>query len=325
MTTIPGEMDAAVIEQPGQMVMRKTAIPTASGDDVLVRIEACGVCGTDFHIFGGHVPNVTFPIIAGHEAVGRVVDTGELADEALRGLRVLVEGKAGTGFTRDGAYAEYLTVPRSQVTPIPDTLDAVEATLIDPLACAIHAVHRANVPDGASVVVVGQGSSGLCVLQALKALTTARVAVIDRHDDRLDLARQFGAEIALHSVRDNVEAGIRDWNDGALADCAIEVTGKEGGAQVALSAVRPRGRLVVYGVFDGLVSIDLTAVTLNEIEIVGAVGSPGTYPLALELAAARRVNLIPIVSRIISLGELPALFAPSGQGSAERKTVMTFA
>ena len=156
-------MDAAVIEKPGQMVMRRKAVPTTSGDEVLVQIEACGVCETDFHIFGGHVPNVTFPIIAGHEAVGRVVDTGELADEALRGLRVLVEGKAGTGFTRDGAYAEYLTVPRSQVTPIPDTLDAVEATLIDPLACAIHAVHRANVADRASVVVVGQGSSGLCV------------------------------------------------------------------------------------------------------------------------------------------------------------------
>src|SRR3954469_5620165 len=152
-------MDAAVIEKPGQMVLRKTAIPNVSGDDVLVRIEACGVCGTDFHIFGGHVPNVTFSIVAGHDAVGRVVDTGEVVDEALRGQRVVVEGKAGTGFTRNGAYAEYLTVPRSQVTPIPDALDAVEATLIDPLACAIHAVHRGNIADGTSVVVVGQGSS----------------------------------------------------------------------------------------------------------------------------------------------------------------------
>lgn len=317
-------MDAVIIERPGTMVLQKTGIPVASGDEVLVRVEACGVCGTDFHIFGGHVPNVTFPIIAGHEAVGRVIETGELVEEPLTGLRVVVEGKAGTGFTRNGAYAEYLTVPRSQVTPVPDNLDAVGGTLIDPLACAIHAVHRANIADGQSVVVVGQGSSGLCVLQALKALTTARVAVIDRHDDRLQLARQFGAELALHGKRDDVDAAIRDWNRGELADCVIEVTGKAGGAQLALSVVRPQGRMVVYGVFDGLVPLDLTAVTLNEIEIAGAVGSPGTYPLAVELAGAGRVDLVPIISRIIALPDLPEFFAPSGQGATERKAVVTF-
>jgi len=324
MTDQTGDMNAVVIDRPGAIALRRVEIPAAQGDDVLVRVEACGVCGTDFHIFGGHVPDVTFPIIAGHEAVGTVVATGELVEDDLVGLRVVVEGKAGTGFTRDGAYAEYLTVPRSQVTPVPDNLDAVDATLIDPLACAIHAVHRANVGDGARVVVVGQGSSGLCVLQALKALTTAQVAVVDRHDDRLELARQFGADLALHSERDDVPARIRDWTGGELADRAIEVTGKAGGAQIALSTVRPEGRMVVYGVFDGLVPLDLTAVTLGEIEIAGAVGSPGTYPLAVELAGAGRVNLTPIISRIISLDEIPSFFAPSGDGAAERKAVVTF-
>lgn len=104
----------------------------------------------------------------------------------------------------------------------------------------------------------------------------------------------------------------------------IEVTGKAGGAQLALSLIRPHGRLVVYGVFDGLVPLDLTAVTLGELEVVGAVGSPGTYPLALELAVTRRVELAPIVSRVVALGDLPELFSPSGQSAAECQSVVIF-
>lgn len=202
-------MKVAVFEQPGAVVLRETVRPAPTGDEVLVRVEACGVCGTDFHILGGHVPSVTFPIIAGHEAVGAVVAVGERADATLVGQRVVVEGKAGTGEARAGAYAEFLTVPASQATPLPSAVTALEGALIDPLACAIHAVQRAEIGEGGRVVVVGQGASGLCVTQALRALTSARVAMVDRHDDRLQLARQFGTEVALHSGRDDVEEGIR--------------------------------------------------------------------------------------------------------------------
>lgn len=319
------QMLAAVIVRPGSMALRHVEIPVIAGDEVLVRVGACGICGTDFHIFGGHLPDVTFPIVPGHEAAGTVASVGPDAGDLQVGQRVIVEGKAGTGFTRDGAYAEYLSVPRSQIVPLANHVDFIEAALIDPLACAIHAVNRAAIVGEQRVAVVGQGSSGLCVLQALKALTSARVAVVDRHDDKLELARQFGADLALHSGQDDVPREIRQWSWGEGADRVIEVTGKAGGAALALSLVRPRGRLIIYGVFDGVVPLDLTAVTLSELEVVGAVGSPGTYPLAAELVASKRVDLLPIVSQIIPITEVIDLFSSDAHTEAGRKVVVRLA
>jgi L-iditol 2-dehydrogenase len=316
-------MRAAVIDQPGALALRDIEIPTVSGDEVLVKVSACGVCATDLHIFQGDVPSVAFPIVPGHEAVGMVAGVGPDVGDLSVGQRAVVEGKAGTGFTRNGAYAEYLTVPRSQIIPLADHVDAVDATLIDPLACAINAVNRAEVQGEQQVVVVGMGSSGLCTLAALKALTSARVAVVDRHDDKLEIARQFGAELTLHSGRDDVLERIKEWTGSDGAERVIEVTGKAEAARLALSLLTRRGRLVVYGVFDGPVEIDLSSITFREAEVVGAVGSPGTYELATELVSSGRVNLRPIVSRTISLGEVPDLFSGPALAKTERKVVVS--
>ncbi len=316
-------MRAAVIDRPGALTLREIEIPRVSGDEVLVKVSACGVCATDLHIYQGDVPSVVFPVVPGHEAVGAVADVGpDVADLAV-GQRVVVEGKAGTGFTRNGGYAEYLTVPRSQIIPLADHVGAIEATLIDPLACAINAVNRAEVSVGQQVVVVGMGSSGLCMLAALRALTGARVAAVDRHDDKLDIARQFGAELTLHSGRDDVLAQVREWTGGDGVERVIEGTGKADAARLALSLLTRRGRLVVYGVFDGPVSLDLSSITFREAEVVGAVGSPGTYELATELVSSGKVNVRPIVSRIISLTEVPDLFSGRALAKTERKVVVS--
>lgn len=320
----PTVMKAAVFDRPGHVELREVPVPGISGDEVLVRMEAVGVCGTDFHIHAGFVPAVTFPIIAGHEAVGIIEGVGPDADGSLLGKRVVVEGKAGTGFTRDGAYANYLTVPQSQATPLPENMGPVVGCLVDPLACAIHAVHRAAPANGAAVVVVGQGSSGLCVTAALKQLTGARIAVADLNPERLALGAAFGADLTLNPTKDDVPARIRQWNNGELADIVIEVTGAAGGAQLALSLAKFGGRVVVYGVFDGPIPLDFSTVTLNELEVLGTVGSPGTYPAALELAASGKVDLLPIASKFITLEGVPALFEPGSGGSSERKTVVTF-
>lgn len=317
------QMRAAVIDQPGSLTLREIRIPSVRSDEVLVKVSACGVCATDLHIYQGDVPNVSFPIVPGHEVVGAVAAVGPEIVDLTVGQRAVVEGKAGTGFTRNGAYAEYLMVPRSQVIPLPNHVDAVDATLIDPLACAINAVNRAEVQDGQQVVVVGMGSSGLCTLAALKALTSSRVAAIDRHDDKLEIARQFGADLTLHSGRDDVLERVKAWTSSDGAERVIEVTGKADAARLALSLLTRRGRLVIYGVFDGPVSLDLSSITFREAEVVGAVGSPGTYQLATELVASGKVNLRPIVSRIISLTEVPDLFTGPELAKSERKVVVS--
>lgn len=318
------QMRAVYVDAPGSMAMRDVDVPVPIGEDVLVQLGACGVCGTDFHIFGGHVSNVRFPLIPGHEAVGVIAELGDAVTHLQIGQRVVVEGKAGTGFTRNGGYAEYLTVPQSQIVPLADHVDFVNAAMIDPLACAIHAVNQAQVNNGSTVVVIGQGSSGLCTLQALKALTDARVAVIDRHDDKLELSSQFGADLVLHSGRDDIPAALRAWSGSDGADYAIEVTGSASGAQLAIGSVHFAGRVVIYGVFDGPIPIDLNELRKNEIEVVGATGSPGTYPLAAELVSGGRVNLRPIVSRIIRLHDIPELFSGTEQAANTRKAVIDF-
>ncbi len=303
--SLPETMMAAVMPRPNEIELQTVPLPALDPGDVLIRVHACGICGTDLHLFHGDSRGAAYPLIAGHELAGEVVAVGSQADPAHLGARVVAEGRAGTGFRRAGAYAEYVSVPQEMLHVLAPDVDMVEAALIDPLACAVHAVNRAELSASDKAVVIGQGSSGLCMLQAARAMIGCEMGAVDHHEENLALSRRFGAVFTANPNSEDAAAAIKAWTLGKGADCVLEATGREEAVNLALQAVRRNGRIVIYGVFGQPVTVNLDSLMYGQVHMVGAVGSPGTYNKAVELLSNRQVELRPIVGRVMPLSQLP--------------------
>jgi len=298
-------MTAAVMPRPNQIVVQTVPVPKLAPQDVLIKVHACGICGTDLHIFHGDSRGATYPIIAGHEIAGEIAALGHEATDVPIGARVVTEGRAGTGFSRDGGYAEYVSVPKEMLHFLPAHVDMIEAALIDPLACAVNAVNRAHLSPTDKVAVIGQGSSGLCMTQAARALVGCEVAGVDHHDENLALSRKFGASLTVNPKATDAEAALREWSGGKGPDRILEATGRESAVDLALRAIRREGRIVIYGVFGHPISVTMDTIMGKQIELAGAVGSLNCYPTAVQLLSEGKVDLRSIVGRIMSLRELP--------------------
>jgi 2-desacetyl-2-hydroxyethyl bacteriochlorophyllide A dehydrogenase len=302
---LPTTMMAAVMPKAHEIEMQTVPVPTLAPKDVLLRVHACGICGTDLHILHGESRGTIFPIIAGHELAGEVVAVGAQAGDVPLGARVVAEGRAGTGFSRDGAYAEYVSVPKEMLHYLPPHVEMVEAALIDPLACAVNVVNQADLASTDRAAVIGQGSSGLCMLQAARVMVGCELAAIDHHDENLALSRQFGAALTVNPKTADAVAAIMDWTQNDGLDGVMEATGRESAVNLALKLVRRGGRIVIYGVFGQPVTLDLDTLMYRQLQMGGACGSPGTYPKAVELLSEGKVDLRSIVGRIMPLSQLP--------------------
>jgi L-iditol 2-dehydrogenase len=312
-------MRAAVSVEPRSLEIREVPTPALESNDVLVKVHYAGICGTDLHIFHGTSANVSYPVIQGHEFSGEVAAIGSGVQDVAVGARVVGEGRAGTGFRRDGAFAEYLSIPKDMLHVLPRDVDMLDATLIDPLACAIHAVLQAQLSPSDHLVIVGQGSSGLCMLQAARALVGCPVAVVDRREERLALSRRFGAQLAISATE---QASLPDWAGPSGIDCVIDATGNTDAIDLALHLVHRDGRIVVYGVFGTRIQFDIDQVVYKQITMRGAVGSQGTWKQAIDLLEHRRVDLQPIVTCTVPLAQLGDALGKLEDGSREIKVVV---
>ena len=307
-TAIPSTMTAAVMPRPNEIAIQTVPVPKLDPEDVLIKVHACGICGTDLHIFHGDSRGAVYPVIAGHELAGEIAAVGSHATEVPIGARVVAEGRAGTGFRRAGAYAEYVSVPKEMLHFLPPHVDMIEAALIDALACAVNAINRAQLSPTDKAVVIGQGSSGMCMLQAALAMAGCEVAAVDNHDENLALSKQFGAALTINPKTADAAAALSEWTQGKGVDRVLEAAGRESAVDLAVRSVRRMGRIVIYGVFGEPVRVNLSAVMGKQVEMVGACASPGTYPPAVQLLSERKVDLRSIVNRVLPLRELPEAY-----------------
>lgn len=298
---LPTRTRAAVLHGARDLRTTELAIPALGADDVLVRVAAVGVCGSDMHYFqdGRNGQNVLWqPTVLGHEAAGVVVAGAGVA----AGTRVAVEPAVGCGHCdtcRAGAYnvcphgtclgspptngtmTEYLVVPARAVHPLPDAVDTVLGAMIEPLAVAVWAVRRARVGLSHRVLVTGAGPIGLFVAQVARAAGAAEVIVTDINDHRLAVAEELGLSTG----------------DAQRVDRAIECTGVPSVLWSAIRAVRPRGRVTVVG--QAAPSVDglpLAHLQRYEIDLVTAFRYAHAFPTALALAASGAVDLARIVT-----------------------------
>ena len=290
--------------------LSEVAAPAREGE-ALVRVLVAGVCNTDLEIVRGYAG---FEGTLGHEFVG-VVESAP-GDESLEGKRVVGEINAGCGLCescragdprhcprrtvlgivgRDGAFAEFLQLPASNLLPVPDGITDERAVFTEPLAAACGITERVRVDGGMAVAVVGDGKLGLLCAQALKALTGARVTLVGRHRSKLDIAARRGVEtVTAEGLPDSLRRSF---------DVAVEASGSRGGFGTALSLLRPRGTLVLKSTFHGATEFNAAPVVVDEISVVGS--RCGRFAPALELLRRDAVEVASMIHAEFPLDEGP--------------------
>ena len=296
-------MNAVVVREGKRFGYEQIERPEPAPDDILIRIEAAGICAADRKIYSGDHPwQLPDPYVPGHEYVGRVVAMGAEA-EANCGLaigdritaEILIPCRICWFCTRGlhhlcdnpgvcvGAWAEVLRIPaRALIHRVDEHLTPQVAALIEPLACSIHGVQLARIGLSDTVVIADLGAIGMGMLQVARLQTPQLLIGLDVDDGLLSMANELGADYVFHPGRDDVATAIRDLTGGRGCDIYIEASGSPLSIQTGFDVVRKAGRVVIFGVYGRPATLDFNVVSeFKELEIIGGHLSPNTYPLAI--------------------------------------------
>lgn len=290
--------------------------------DVLVRVRAAAICGSDLHGYTGRTGRRHPPLIMGHEVAGEVAAVGAGVRRVRPGDRVALQPliyradpatgrtvRQMIGMNLPGAYAEYTVVPETNVYPIPDTLPFSTAALTEPLAVAVHAVGIAHVQPYDRALVIGAGTIGLLTMQVLLLAGVREVTVSDISETRLDIARQMGAAHVINPTAHDFATVISELTGGEGFDLVYEAVGTGATVGQSLQAIRDGGTVVWIGNSVRFVEVDMQAVVTRELRIAGSYGmNERDFRRALAMLADGRVAAETIISRRAVLDEGPTLF-----------------
>jgi L-iditol 2-dehydrogenase len=337
-------MKAAMLYGVKDLKVEDVEVPKVGAGEVLVKVKAATTCGTDLKIFQrGYVEKVIkLPTIFGHEWAGDVVDIGEGLEWPRMGMRVRAGNSAPClhcamcqrgkyNLCEDmiwlwGAYAEYIKVPARMVfvnmQEIPESVSFEEAAITEPLACVLHGVEQANVKLGDTVAIIGAGPIGLLHLLTVKKMGAGRTIMIDLIDERLGFAEKLGADVTINSGRENVEARIKELTGWYGADVAIEAIGLPATWEQALKLARKGGTVLEFGGCPPGTEVKLNAEMLHYGELT-VMGTFHTTPLhfrkALNLIAARTIDVRPLVTRKMKLENIKEAFETLSTSKSEIK------
>ena len=356
---LPDTMQAVVCHGAGDYRLEELPVPTPAAGEVVVKVLNAGVCAGDSKCHGGaplfwgdeHRKGYCEPpCVPGHEFVGEVVALGEGAGDkhelALGDLAVSEQivpcwqcrfCKSGKywmcqqhdiyGFKHwlNGAMAEYMKFPADAINHrAPAGMDPKLAVLIEPLACSIHAVQRAEIELGDFVVIAGAGTLGLGMVGAARLKNPGALVVLDMMDSRLEIAKRLGADLVINPGKEDALQKVLDRTDGYGCDVYIEATGHPQGVIQGLHIVRRLGTFVEFSVFSGPTTVDWTLIgDTKELNIHGAHLSPYTYPLAIDYLHRGLIDGSALVTHQLPLAEFPKAFALVHEGKESIKVTLT--
>jgi L-iditol 2-dehydrogenase len=326
-------MRALLLKDYLKLEMVEMPQPGIGPDDVLVRVRACGICGSDVHGYDGSTGRRIPPLVMGHEAAGTVEALGDQVKGLQPGERVTFDSTVYCGscrfcregkvnlcdnrqvlgvscgdYRRHGAFAEYVAIPARIVYHLPPSLSFENAAMIEATSIAVHAVGLASVRTGSAAVVVGCGMIGLLSIQALRAAGVENLVAVDIDDRRLKLAAQFGARHTFNSATLDAAAGVREITEGRGVDLAIEAVGNTGALQTAIASLRKGGTAVLIGNISPSVDLPLQSVVTREIRLLGSCASSGEIPDCIELLASGRIQVGPLITAVAPLEDGPGWF-----------------
>jgi len=341
------KMRAVVAHGVGDYRFEQIDRPTAGPGELVVKVEACGICAGDLKAFQGGErfwggsefdAYVEPPCVPGHEFVGHVVEIGEgyegpfkIGDRVTseqvvpcgecyfckRGMYWMCDPHNVYGFKNylNGGMAEYMVFPaKAHVFAVPDDFTLEQAVLIEPYACAMHGVDRAKIEEGDVVVISGAGTLGLGMTAYARQFKPAEIITLDLNDARLALAKELGATITLNPSKCDVQAEIAKLTNGVGCDVYIEVAGHPSSVLQGLQLIRKKGRFVEFSVFGSKTTSDWSLIgDAKELDLYGSSLSPDCFPKVIELMAKGELPTEGVVTHFFGLEDFMEAFAVAGK------------
>ncbi len=343
-------MRAGVLKTVNQVSFMTVADPVLQPGDMLLKVRAATICGTDIRILRGKkTAGVRYPSILGHEFSGEIVDTGghraftagqrvgvcpQIAcghcPYCLRGAENLCSNLAAFGYEIDGAFADYVRIPAcgvlaGNVFTLPDDLSFEAAALAEPLACVMNGQDLAGVRMGDSIVILGAGPIGLIHVKLARHSGARCIIISEPNAIRREAALAAGADLAVDPAVDDLSATVRGQTAGLGADVAICAVGVPSLANDAISIVRKRGRVSLFAGFprEALAGLDVNAIHYGELTVTGAFGLTRLqFDNALKLIAAGNLRLDPFITHRFGLAEIETALQVAEQGSAIKVAII---
>lgn len=319
-------MKALLLSEYKKLDLTDMPIPVIGPEDVLIKVKACGICGSDIHGYDGSTGRRIPPLVMGHEASGEIAELGKGVKGWAVGDRVTFDSTVSCGncyfchrgeinlcenrqvlgvscneFRRHGAFAEYVSVPQNILYSLPETFPFHYAAMIEAVSIAVHAVNLTPMPLGSSALVVGSGMIGLLVVQTLRLAGCGLIIAVDLEDSKLDLAKSLGADVGLNPKNTDVVKAVQDLTGGRGADVAIEVVGAGKTIDTAIHAVKKGGSVTLVGNITPKVEIPLQVVVSRQIRLQGSAASSGEFPQCIDLLARGAIKVDPIITALAPL------------------------
>ncbi|WP_268796386.1 zinc-dependent alcohol dehydrogenase [Pseudomonas huanghezhanensis] len=303
-------MKSVVFEAPKQPVVKELPRPEIGENEVLIEMAAVGICHSDYELLDGrYIIPISYPVTPGHEWSGRIAALGKSAHGFEIGDRVtgecvveLPDALHHFGFSLDGAYSQYFKARPEWLHKLPDAVDNLTASLIEPFTCGYYAIKKAGGTDASQTVVVsGGGTIGLMAAAAAIG-SGARTIVIDPIARRRDAAMKLGAEMTFDPTDGDLIAKVMAATDGVGADLVVEASGHDASLGVVFDLVREEGRIAMVGINIGrAITAQLGKIQSRNLTIVGCIGSPGVWPDAIKFLERTKLDLSPIRTHVFPL------------------------
>jgi L-iditol 2-dehydrogenase len=321
-------MKALVLEGYNNLVYKDVPDPTISVNEVLVKVKACSICGSDVHGLDGSTGRRIPPLIMGHEASGEIVETGKNVKNwntgdrvtfdstvyplddwfTLRGFYNLSDNREVLGvspgtYRRHGAFAELVAIPQHILYRIPDSVTFEQAAMVEAVAVALHAINISTICTGDNCMLTGAGKIGIFLVKLLKISGTGRIIVTDIDKDNLENAKSSGAEYAFLSDDAELKKKVLSITYGRGADISFEAVGKSETVNIAIDLVRKGGKVVLVGNTSPVVDFPLQKVVTGELKVLGSCAIRGEYETVLELLKSGKITVDDQISAVAPLSE----------------------
>ncbi len=333
----------ATMIQPGRIVFSEVPKPQVKPTEVLIEVKACGVCGSDVHVWRGEHPFTSYPIIQGHEFAGVVASVGRDVVSPSPGRKVTVEpsivcgkcypcrhGKYNIcdnlkvmGFQADGCHRNFFAVPAQKVIPLPDEISFEAGAMVEPTAVGVHAVRKAALKEGNTVVILGAGPIGLLTMQVAKGLGASKVMITDVADFRLKAAQRLGADCVVNAQQQDVPTAVRGEFGKDGADLIFECVGAEQTLETAIQTARKGSKIIVVGVIGGRPRLSIGLLQDRELEMTGTLMyMREDFLLAIELIRSGKITPEDMITKRFKFEELPQAYQEADANKDRNLKVM---
>ncbi|SNS73846.1 L-gulonate 5-dehydrogenase [Anaerovirgula multivorans] len=317
-------MKAAKIISPGNLEICEVPMPKIKSDDeVLIKVKAAGICGSDIHIYHGTSPVATYPRVIGHEVVGEVVEVGTKATKLVVGDHVIMDPVIGCGecypcsigrpnvcsylkvrgVHEDGGYQEYIVLPENGVHKISKDLSWEEAIMIEPFTIAAQIASRGEITERDTVFIMGAGPAGLCAAQVVKRIG-AKCIISDLVDSRLELAQKIGVDMVINPSKEDVDKIIMDETNGLGVPVIIDAVCIPQTFEQAVKLAASAGRVILLGFTDTPSKIAQLEITKKELDVKGSRLHSNKFPEVIEWFNNREIDPKMLISNVYNFSDI---------------------